>query len=67
VDLKSMKVARVIDVGDGPAEVLVSEDGKKAYVACNFSNQVAVIDLAGWKMEKLIDAGKFADGLAWGQ
>jgi hypothetical protein len=26
-----------------------------------------VIDLAGWKMEKLIDAGKFADGMAWGQ
>jgi hypothetical protein len=21
----------------------------------------------GWKMEKLIDAGKFADGMAWGQ
>ena len=27
--------------------------------------QVAVIDLANWKMKSLIDAGKGADGLAW--
>jgi DNA-binding beta-propeller fold protein YncE len=43
----------------------VSADGKKAYVACNFSNQVAVVDLASWKTDKLIEAGKYADGLAW--
>jgi hypothetical protein len=33
-------------------------------VACNFSNQVAVIDLGVWKVEKMIEAGKFSDGLA---
>jgi DNA-binding beta-propeller fold protein YncE len=27
--------------------------------------QIAVIDLANWKMKSLIDAGKGADGLAW--
>jgi YVTN family beta-propeller protein len=65
VDLKTMKVAHTVDVGDGPSEVVVSADGKKAYVACNFSNQVAVVDLASWKTDKLIEAGKYADGLAW--
>ena len=49
----------------GPSAVLVSEeDGKTAYVACNYADQVAV-DLAGWKVEGLIDAGKDADGMAW--
>jgi YVTN family beta-propeller protein len=47
--------------------VLVSPDGKKAYVACNFDSQVAVIDVAQWKVERLIDAGKDADGMAWAQ
>jgi YVTN family beta-propeller protein len=65
VDLKTMKVVRTVDVPGGPAEVLVSDDGKTAYVACNFADQVAVIDLAEWKMTGVIDAGKFADGLAW--
>jgi YVTN family beta-propeller protein len=65
VDLKTMKVVHTVDVGDGPSEVVVSADGKKAYVACNFSNQVAVVDLASWKTDKLIEAGKYADGLAW--
>jgi hypothetical protein len=25
---------------------------------------VAVVDLAGWKVQKMITAGKFADGMA---
>jgi YVTN family beta-propeller protein len=65
VDLKTLKVVHTVDVGDGPSEVVVSRDGKKAYVACNFSNQVAVVDLASWKTDKLIEAGKYADGMAW--
>jgi DNA-binding beta-propeller fold protein YncE len=65
VDLKKMKVARTVDVPGGPSEVLVSDDGKTAYVACNFADQIAVIDLAGWEVAKVIDAGKFADGMAW--
>ena len=64
VDLKTLQVAKTLDVGDGPAEVAVSPDGKLAYVACNFSDQIAVVDLAGWRVEKLITAGKFADGMA---
>ena len=50
VDLKTMKVVRTVDVPDGPSEVVVSDDGKTAYVACNFADQVAEIDLAGWKV-----------------
>jgi DNA-binding beta-propeller fold protein YncE len=40
-------------------------DGKVAYVSCNKSGQVAVIDLSQWKVQGLITAGRGADGLAW--
>ena len=65
VDLASMKVVRNIDVPSAPQEVLIRPDGKVAYVSCNNSGQVAAIDLSQWRVQSLITAGKFADGLAW--
>jgi YVTN family beta-propeller protein len=65
VDLASMRVVRNIDVPASPQEVLIRPDGKVAYVSCNTSGEVAAIDLSQWKVQKLITAGKFADGLAW--
>jgi YVTN family beta-propeller protein len=70
VDLAGLKVGRTIDVPKGPAEILVRPDGRVAYVSCPASNQVAVIDLSEkdssqWKVQALIDAGNYADGLAW--
>lgn len=65
VDLSSMQVARNIDVPSGPQEVLVRPDGKVAYVSCAAAAKVAAIDLSQWQVQKLITAGKFADGLAW--
>ena len=65
VDLKTLKVVRTIDVPHAPNEILPSPDGKVAYVSCPNSNQVAVIDLSQWKVKSLINAGKYADGMAW--
>ena len=65
VDLGSMKVARNIDVPSTPQEILIRPDGKVAYVSCNASGKVVAIDPAQWKVQSLIGAGKFADGLAW--
>jgi DNA-binding beta-propeller fold protein YncE len=65
VDLASMKVVRSIDVPAAPQEVLIRPDGQIAYVSCAASGQVAAINLAQWKVQKVITAGKFADGLAW--
>jgi DNA-binding beta-propeller fold protein YncE len=65
VDLASMQVVRNIDVPASPQEVLIRPDGKVAYVSCNTSGKVAAIDLSQWKVQNLITAGKFADGLAW--
>lgn len=65
VDLKTLKVVRTLDVPSAPQEVLIQPDNKIAYVSCNASHKVAAINLTDWKVEKLIDAGKGADGLAW--
>jgi YVTN family beta-propeller protein len=48
-----------------PQEIVVQPDGKKAYVSCMTSNQVAVIDLDTWKLGGLIATGKATDGVAW--
>ena len=65
VDLQTMKLAHVLDVPKSPQEVLIRPGGAFAYVSCDASKQVAVIDLKNLKVEKLIAAGKGADGLAW--
>lgn len=65
VDLKTMKVAHVIDVPAAPQETLIRPDGKIAYVSCDASKKIAAIATSGWRLEKLIDAGPGADGLAW--
>jgi DNA-binding beta-propeller fold protein YncE len=60
-----MKVARKVPVGTDPQEVMTSPDGKRAFVSCIGSNQVAEIDLATWKVARLIATGKGSDGLSW--
>ena len=65
IDLKTMTFARGVDVPESPQEVLVRPDGKVAYVSCMGSDQVAEVDLATWKVSRLIKTGKLTDGLAW--
>jgi DNA-binding beta-propeller fold protein YncE len=65
VDLATMRVARTLEVPKAPQEILVRPDGAVAYVSCDSSARVAVIDLATWNVEKLIDVGAVDDGLAW--
>lgn len=67
VDLNTMQVAATVKLPPAPQEVIVRPDGKAAYVSCDRSHQVAVVSIGDWKVEKLIDAGKGADGLAWAQ
>lgn len=65
LDLASLQLVRTLDVPKAPQEVVVRPDGRFAYVSCDASRQVAVIDLEAWKVAKLIEAGALADGLAW--
>jgi YVTN family beta-propeller protein len=63
VDPSTMKVVGRVPTGDGPHEVVVSQDGKTAYVA-NYGaqqpgNSISVIDLAARKETKRVDLGPF--------
>jgi YVTN family beta-propeller protein len=64
VDLKTMKLAHTIDLPTRPQEVLVSPDNKVAYVSCDQSGKVVVINVSDWSVKTIIDAGAGADGLA---
>lgn len=65
VDFRAMNVAHVVDVPPAPQETLIRPDGKIAYVSCDASKKVAAIKTADWTVDRLIDAGPAADGLAW--
>lgn len=65
IDLQTMTVARSVSVAADPQEVLIRPDGKVAYVSCAASGEVAAIDLGQWKVDKLMQAGAFDDGLGW--
>jgi len=65
IDLEKMELVKTLRVPPSPQAVIVRPDGLKAYVSCDRSAKVAVIDLKEWKVEALVDAGKTADGLAW--
>ena len=65
IDLETMKVARTLQVPRAPQAIVMRPDGAVAYVSCDASAKVAVIDLKEWKVTTLIEVGKNADGLAW--
>lgn len=65
IDLKTMKVEHTFDVPSAPQMVVIRPDGLEAYVSCDASGKIAVLNLSEWKVDKLISAGKGADGLAW--
>ena len=64
IDLKTLEVAQTLPTPPSPQEVITDPDGT-AYVSCDKSHEIAVIDTKAWKASKLINAGAGADGLAW--
>jgi YVTN family beta-propeller protein len=63
LDAATMKVLGKVPVGDSPHEVVISADGKRAYVA-NYGaqtpgNTLSIIDLTARKELKRVDLGGF--------
>lgn len=65
IDLKTLKVVHTVDLPVRPQEVLIAPDDKTAYVSIDQAGKVAAVGIPDWKVEKMIDAGSGADGLAW--
>jgi YVTN family beta-propeller protein len=64
LDLTTLQVTRTLAVPPRPQAVVVSGDGARAFVSCDRSGQVAALDLGTWRLERLIQSGPMADGLA---
>ncbi len=65
IDLTTMKIAHTVDLPAHPQEVLIAPDQQTVYVSCDQSAKVTAVSLSNWSVNKLIDAGPGADGLAW--
>lgn len=65
IDLEKGELVKSVAVPRSPQAVTIRPDGKMAYVSCDSSAKVAAINIAEWKVEALIDAGKTADGIVW--
>jgi Cytochrome D1 heme domain len=65
VDLKTLQVVRSIPVPPTPITIVVAPDDRTAYVSCGKSGKIAAIRLSDWRVQRIIDAGKHVDGLAW--
>jgi DNA-binding beta-propeller fold protein YncE len=65
LDLKTLQVVRVIQVPPKPIEILVTPRDDFAYVTCGRSGKIAAIKLSDWTVQRVFDAGKHVDGLAW--
>jgi DNA-binding beta-propeller fold protein YncE len=65
VDLRSMKVARTVDVPANPQEILLRPGHHVAYISCFSGGKITELDLRNWQINKSIEVGAGADGLAW--
>lgn len=65
VDIASLNVTATIIVGNAVHGVVVSKDGKKAYVTNSDDDTVSVIDLVSGTVEKTIPVGLEPDGISY--
>ncbi len=66
IDAATRKITGRLDFGKGVRPHCAQFDAKRvAYVFCDASGKVAAINTSTCKVERLMDAGKSVDGLAW--
>jgi YVTN family beta-propeller protein len=62
VDVTGGKVSAVVPLGGSPADIDVSVDGQRAYVAL-LDGRVAVVDVSGVEIAKVVDVIDASDGV----
>jgi len=65
VDLATFSVVKTVETPASPQFVLIRPDGRVAYVSCDVPGKVAAIRTVDWTVEAVVNAGQYADGLAW--
>ena len=65
IDIPNNKVIKTIIVGNMAHGVVVSDDGKNAYITNSGDNTISVIDVATLKVIKTIAVGKKPNGISY--
>ncbi len=65
IDLKTMTLARKVEVGKESAGGAGAARWEGGVCFLHGGNQVAEIDLATWKVSRMIATGNGTDGLGW--
>ena len=64
-DAASRKLLATVDVGAVPVGIVITPDGRRAFVANTNANQVTVIEVASRKILRTFSTGTEPDGMAW--
>jgi YVTN family beta-propeller protein len=65
IDLASAKLEESFDIPAALGELLISPDGKFAFVSCPQAGTIEVLDVAGRRLLQPIKLTQGVDGLAW--
>ena len=64
-DTASRQLVKRLDAEAGPEGILITPDGKRAFIACSAAGKVAVLDLDTLTFTGSVATGKDPDGMAW--
>ena len=65
IDLASRKLEESFDIPPASGELLLTPDGKFAFVSCPQAGTIEVLDVPGHKLLQPIKLTPGVDGLAW--
>jgi YVTN family beta-propeller protein len=65
LDAASHEVVKTIKTEKGPAGILMTPDGSRAYIACADAGVVQILDLGSLAITGSIATGNVPDGMAW--
>ena len=64
IDLVRLEVAKTVETGRGAHGVVVTTDGRYAFVTNTYANNVSVIEVAGRKVVATVPVGKGPNGIS---
>jgi YVTN family beta-propeller protein len=64
-DAATKELVNTIAMAEGPSGIVITPDGKRAFVACAGAKKVQVVDLSTWAIVGEVQTGNVPDGLAW--
>jgi YVTN family beta-propeller protein len=65
LDVRTHRVVKRLDLGAGAAGILMDPAGHRAFVAVSGGDDVAVVDLADFRVSGVVKGLRAPDGMAW--